>query len=138
MKPPSTLEPDLTAAVEAALGKKAQETVILDLRGLSDVTDYFLICHGASTRQVQTLSNAIERALRQGKRRPAHIEGYTRGEWVLMDYLDFVIHIFTKERREFYALEKLWSDAPRLPVEDPIATQREAGKRASGSLFDNG
>ncbi len=111
----SPIDPGVEAASKAALSKKAEELSVLDLRGLSDVTDYFLICHGRSGRQVQTICDSIEGALRALGRRPKHIEGYTRAEWILMDYLDFVVHIFTAERREYYALERLWSDAPRVP-----------------------
>jgi ribosome-associated protein len=125
-------EPDLERAVEAALAKKARGLVVLDLRGLSDVTDYFIICHGTSTRQVQGISNSIEEALRETKRRPKHIEGYTRGEWVLMDYIDIVVHVFVEERRLYYALEKLWSDAPRLLEDDPSEGEESPRKSFSG------
>ncbi len=107
-------DPALDLVVKAALAKKAEDLVVLDLRGLSDVTDFFIICHGRSTRQVQTVADAIEETLRATKRRPKHVEGHGRGEWVLMDYIDFIVHIFTAERRMYYALEKLWSDAPSL------------------------
>jgi ribosome-associated protein len=106
------------AAARAAMAKKAEDLQVLDIRGLSDVADYFLICHGHSGRQVQTISDGIQRALRPMKRRPSHVEGYTRGEWILMDYLDFVVHIFTEERRAYYRLERLWADAPRLAVKN--------------------
>jgi ribosome-associated protein len=109
------LDPILAAAVGAAEDKKAEDVSVLDLRGLSDVTDFFVICHGRSSRQVQSISDGIEQALRQRRRRPSHIEGYARGEWILMDYLDVVIHVFTAERRQYYGLDRLWADAPRLP-----------------------
>ena len=135
MARPSLADPVLERAVEAALDKKARQLVVLDLRGLSDVTDYFLICHGTSTRQVQSISNSIEEVLREIKRRPKHIEGYTRGEWVLMDYIDLVVHVFVEEKRLYYALEKLWSDAPRLLEEDsPESEERpRAGFSGRGS-----
>ena len=122
------LEPELLVAARAALDKKAEGLSLLDLRGLSDVTDYFLICHGRSGRQVQTISDTIEHALRLERRRPGHVEGYARGEWILMDYFDFVVHIFTMERRSFYALERLWADAPRLKVP---GTDRAVVRRGS-------
>ena len=125
-------EPVLERAVAAALDKKARDLVVLDLRGLSDVTDYFLICHGTSTRQVQSISNSIEEALREMKRRPKHIEGYTRGEWVLMDYIDLVVHVFVEEKRLYYALEKLWSDAPRLLEERSEEGEEKPRRRFSG------
>jgi ribosome-associated protein len=88
--------------------------VVLDLRGLSDVTDYFLICHGSSDRQVLAIVGSIEERLsRNMNLRAVHIEGRRRAEWILMDYIDFVIHVFIEEKREFYRLERLWGDAPQ-------------------------
>jgi ribosome-associated protein len=126
------VKPDNTVlvAARAAADKKAEGLSLLDLRGLSDVTDYFLICHGRSGRQVQSISDNIEQALRGERRRPGHVEGYARGEWILMDYFDFVVHIFTQERRSYYALEKLWADAPRLKVPARgAARQARRGRR---------
>lgn len=110
-------DPPLKAAVDAAGDKKAEEITVMDLRGLSDVADYFLVCHGRSSRQVQSIADSIEQALLALKRRPNHIEGYARGEWILMDYIDLVVHIFTAERREYYGLERLWGDAPRIALD---------------------
>ena len=132
MEQPSIPDPILQQAVEAAQEKKAQDPVLLDLRGLSDVTDYFLICHGTSTRQVQSISNSIEEVLRSLKRRPKHIEGYTVGEWILMDYLDLIVHIFVEEKRGFYALEKLWGDAPRLEMDQEPGGEETARRSSSG------
>lgn len=132
MARPSMPDSMLDRAVDAALDRKAQRLVVLDLRGLSDVTDYFLICHGTSSRQVQSISDSIEEALRRSKRRPKHIEGHTRAEWILMDYLDFVVHVFVEERRSYYALEKLWSDAPRLLEDGFEGSPEEARRSASG------
>jgi ribosome-associated protein len=93
---------------------------VLDLRGLSDVTDYFLICHGTSDRQALAICDAIEeRLIRELKVRPGHVEGRRIADWVLMDYIDFVVHVFVTERREFYRLESLWGDAPRLELPEP-------------------
>ena len=103
-------------AVEAALDKKAEEIEVLDLRALSGITDFFLICQGNSHRQVQAIAEEIQARLRQERVRPGHLEGEREAEWVLIDYLDFVVHIFTAERRMFYGLEKIWSDAPRLEL----------------------
>lgn len=104
-------------AIEAAREKKAREIVLLDLKEAADFTDYFLICSGASSRQVQTISDEVERRLGLAGLRPAHVEGYNHAEWVLMDYLDFVVHIFSEKARSFYDLERLWRTARRLPVE---------------------
>ena len=112
----STLDPALRLAVEATRDKKALDIVVLDLRGLASFTDYFLICTGGSHRQIETIADEIEEKLRGSKRRPSHLEGYPRGEWVLMDYVDFVVHIFTPASRSHYDLERLWGDAKRLAV----------------------
>lgn len=131
-----SIDPFVAAAVEAALAKKAEEVAVLDLHGLSDATDYFLICHGRSARQTQTIADSIEEALRALRRRASHIEGFARGEWILMDYFDFVVHVFTADRRTYYGLEKLWADAPRIPAgaKAPRAKRRQAG--AGGEAAD--
>jgi ribosome-associated protein len=97
----------------------------LDLRTLSSFTDYFLICHGRNRRQVQAISDHIEATLREHKIRPKHIEGYQQGEWILLDYSDFIIHVFIQERREALLLEKLWGDAPRLEFPGEAAETEE-------------
>ena len=99
-------------AVAAALEKKAEELHVLNVAEVTHFTDYFLICSGGNTRQVQAIADAVEQRLRPLKVRPLHVEGYTGGQWVLMDYGDFVLHIFLQERRRFYGLERLWGDAP--------------------------
>jgi len=102
--------------------------VLLDLRGLSDFTDYFLICHGQSERQVLAIVDHIEERLaREAGRRPQHVEGRRGGDWVLMDYVDFVVHVFREERRDFYRLERLWGDAPTIDLSELTATSRGAG-----------
>ena len=107
----------LDEAVEAARSKKAREIVLLDLREVASFTDHFLICSGASGRQVQSIADEVERRLRAGGLRPAHVEGYNHAEWVLLDYVDFVVHIFSERARAFYDLERLWRTARRVPVE---------------------
>ncbi len=99
------------AAVAAALDRKALELRVLDLDSVSDFTEFFLICSGASDRQVQAIADAILESMRSQGRRPLSIEGYKRGTWVLLDYGSFVAHIFNEETRAFYALERLWADA---------------------------
>ena len=106
----------LREAVAAALEKKAEGMEVLDLRGFSGITDYFVICHGATSRQVEAIVDEVDRRLGKGGFHPAHVEGRRDAGWVLMDYLDFVVHVFTGDRRSFYALERLWADAPRLAV----------------------
>ena len=99
-------------AVAAAEDRKAIDLKVLHLARISDFTDYFLICSGTSERQVQAIANSIEERLRDEGARPLHIEGYNRGQWVLLDYGDLVVHIFDGQTRGFYALERLWADAP--------------------------
>lgn len=102
--------------MDAALDKKAEDVQVLDLKELASITDYFVVCHGRSSRQVQAISDQVEETLKKAKVRPDHIEGYASGEWILMDYVDFVVHIFTEDKRGYYDLERLWSDAPRLAI----------------------
>jgi len=122
--------------VEAALDKKAEDLVVLDLRKLSDVTDFFVICHGTSDRQVLTIADSIEeRLLRTLRVKPASVEGRRRSEWVLMDYIDFVVHVFVADKREFYRLERLWGDAPRVEPPAPLpADDRALGRSSSSSI----
>jgi ribosome-associated protein len=99
-------------AVSAADDRKAVDLKVLQLEKITDFTDYFLICSGTSERQVQAIANGIEERLRDEGARPLHIEGYNRGQWVLLDYGDLVVHVFDGQTRGFYALERLWADAP--------------------------
>jgi len=121
MKPP-ILE-QVRIAVEAAQDKKAEAIEVLDLESVTSFTSYFLICHGNSQRQVHAIVDAVGKRLRDAKVRPANVEGESGADWVLMDYLDFVVHVFTRERRTFYALEKLWSEAPRVEFPQPAPAQ---------------
>jgi len=110
------LHSPLREAVEAAIDKKALEITVLELKGAASFTDYFLICSGASNRQVQTISEEIERRLNVAGLHPAHVEGYNHAEWILMDYVDFVVHIFSERARTFYDLERLWRTARRIAI----------------------
>ena len=101
-------------AVSAADDRKAIDLKVLDLAKVSDFTDYFLICSGANERQVQAIAEAVDAVLRAGKVRPLHQEGMNGGNWVLLDYGDFIVHVFRDETRRFYALERLWGDAPEV------------------------
>lgn len=104
----------LAEARRAALDKQAEDVVILDLRRLCDFTDYFIICHGNGRRQTQSIAEHVEERLAAAFHYPDHVEGAHPGDWILMDYGDYVIHIFTRERRTFYDLERLWGDAPKV------------------------
>jgi ribosome-associated protein len=104
-------------AVAAADDRKAINLKVLHLEKVTDFTDYFLICSGTNERQVQAIADAVLERLREGKVRPLHMEGYNRGQWVLLDYGDFVVHVFHEEPRKFYALERLWGDAPDVTAQ---------------------
>jgi ribosome-associated protein len=131
-KRPTTAKKRLTGevarAVKAALDKKATDVVVLDLRNTPAFTDFFILCSGNSTRQVKAIADAVEEALRAAKIRPAHTEGYDRGEWILMDYFSFIVHVFSPQMRLFYSLERLWGDAERIDVTDepPVAAKARA------------
>lgn len=111
----NALETALLSA-EAADAKKAFDILVLDLRGLTFITDYFVICSGGSTTQVGAVSDGIGQALAMAGKRPSHIEGGAEASWVLMDYGDVVVHIFEEQTRMYYSLERLWGDAPRVAV----------------------
>jgi ribosome-associated protein len=117
------LPQELSIAVQAARDKKATDVVVLDLRDSAAFTDFFVICSGQNVRQIKAIAEAVEDALRVAKVRPAHVEGYDRAEWVLLDYFDFIVHVFTPETRAFYALERLWGSgaALALPEDRPPA-----------------
>lgn len=115
---PKRLSGDVAKAVRAALDKKAQDVVVLDLRHTPAFTDFFVLCSGQNQRQVKAIADAIDETLRAAKVRPAHIEGYDRAEWVLMDFFTFIVHVFTPQTRAFYSLERLWGDAERIEVSD--------------------
>ena len=103
--------------LKAALEKKALDPVLLELKGRTSFTDYFLLCTGKSDRQVQAIAQGIEEALKKIGVRPLGQEGLTEGKWVLMDYEDVVVHIFLEPVRKFYDLEGLWIDAPRMDIQ---------------------
>lgn len=105
--------PQIQVAVDAALDRKAEQLLVLDLAAISDFTDHFLICNGTNERQVQAIADHVIRQLREGGLKPLHVEGLRGGRWILLDYGgEMVIHIFLDETRSFYALERLWADAP--------------------------
>lgn len=114
---PMTTEDAVKIAARAASEKKAADMVVLDLREVASFTEYFLICTGANARQVQAISDAMEEQLRKEGKRPLHIEGYRNAEWILLDYGDFIAHVFSSASRQFYDLERLWRDAKRVDIE---------------------
>jgi ribosome-associated protein len=103
-------------AVAAAEDKKAADLVVLDLRRAAGFTDFFVICSGTNPRQIRAIADAIIESLAASGVKPAHVEGYDRSEWVLVDYFDFVVHVFAPETRLYYGLERLWGNAERIEV----------------------
>lgn len=103
-------------AVRAVEDKKATDVAVLDLRKAAGFTDYFLICSGGNPRQIRAIADSVTDSLAADGAKPAHVEGYDRSEWILLDYFDFVVHIFAPETRMFYGLERLWGSAERVDV----------------------
>jgi ribosome-associated protein len=114
-------------AAQAAQDKKATDLVLLDLADATSFTGYFLFCTGQSARQVKAISDSVEEQLKGQGWPPAHIEGYEHGEWVLLDFVDFVVHVFSPEARTYYDLERLWRRATRLPVPEDGRPAAPAG-----------
>jgi ribosome-associated protein len=118
-RPAAKLPKAVAGAVKAALDKKAADVVVLDLRDAGGFTDYFVICTGGNPRQIQAIADSVEDTLRtQYGDRPALVEGVERSEWVLLDYFNFVVHVFSRDCRSFYGLERLWGNAERYEIED--------------------
>lgn len=115
------MTPLLRQAIQAAQDHKALDLRVLDVEGLCSFTGNFLICSGTSTRHTQAICDGIVEGLKKSGHSPAHVEGYSQAEWILVDYLDFIVHIFIERAREFYDLERLWRNAPRLNVDEEQA-----------------
>ena len=115
---PAKLPKPVQAAIDAARDKKATGVVVLDLKKAGAFTDYFVICSAANPRQVQAIADAVEEALKAQKQRPSLVEGYARAEWILLDYFDFVVHVFSRQARDFYGLDRLWGSATRIECPD--------------------
>ncbi|HUR35997.1 MAG TPA: ribosome silencing factor [Vicinamibacterales bacterium] len=120
-KKPIRLPKQITLAVKAADDKKANELVVLDLRKAAGFTDYFIICSGTNSRQIRAIADGVIEALAAEGEKPAHVEGYDRSEWILLDYFDFIVHVFAPETRTFYGLERLWGNAEQIPAGDESA-----------------
>jgi iojap-like ribosome-associated protein len=112
----ATLSPSWLTAVRAAESKKATDIKVLDLREVTSFADFFVICSAASQRQIQAISDEIEKRLKEEGEAPLSIEGYPNAEWVLMDYGDLLVHIFTAQARQYYDLERLWRHAKEVPI----------------------
>lgn len=113
------LPKDVAAAVTAVCDKKAEDVVVLDLRKTGGFTDYFVICTGGNPRQMTAIADSVQDTLRESlDERPALAEGVDKSEWILLDYFNFVVHIFSRECRAFYGLERLWGNAERHEITD--------------------
>jgi ribosome-associated protein len=111
------MPPVLERATELASDRKASDMLVMDLRGISNATDFFLIASGTSDMHVRSVAEHIIEELKKEGQRPSHVEVLRSGRWVLIDYIDFVVHVFHPAAREFYQLERLWGDAPTMALE---------------------
>lgn len=125
---PAELDERVVAALRAASERKALDLLVLDLRQVASFTDYFLIASGTNVRQVQAIADAVVERLKEDGTRPARVEGYNAAEWVLLDYGDFVLHVFEEKARRFYDLERLWRDAARVPLPRELAAEGAGGE----------
>jgi ribosome-associated protein len=126
------LKRQVAEAINACQEKKAEEITILELeKGSGAFTDYFVVCSGTNPRQIQAISNEVEERLEKAGLHPTHVEGYKQAEWVLLDYVDFVVHVFSDKARKYYDLERLWKSAKKLePAELVVSSKkRTAGAR---------
>ncbi|MGO9125899.1 MAG: ribosome silencing factor [Terriglobales bacterium] len=123
------LKRQVAEAITACQDKKADEITILELeKGSGAFTDYFVVCNGSNTRQIQAIADEVELRLKKAGMHPTNIEGYKLAEWVLMDYFDFVVHVFSEKSRRFYDLERLWKSAKKLQPAELMG--RPKSKRA--------
>ncbi|HEX9217885.1 MAG TPA: ribosome silencing factor [Gemmatimonadales bacterium] len=120
------MKTELAQVVDALLDRKAVDPVVLDLRGLCEATDYFVIVSGTSDAHVRGMAEHLLATLAPSGLEPHHVEGLTQGRWILLDYFDFVVHVFHPELRDFYQLERLWGDAP-------VVAAADVGGRESGT-----
>jgi ribosome-associated protein len=129
------LKKQVSEAIKACQDKKAEEITIMELeQGSGAFTDYFVVCSGSNPRQIQAIADEVEDRLEKNGMRPTHTEGYKQAEWVLLDYVDFVVHIFSEKARKFYDLERLWKSAKKLePAELKPAVRRRRVAIASVS-----
>ena len=119
-------------AISACQDKKAEEVTILQLEKDSGAfTDYFVVCSGTNPRQIQAIADEVEDRLEKQGHRPAHVEGYKQAEWVLLDYVDFVVHVFSEKARKYYELERLWKSAKRMEPSE-LASRVLRARTASG------
>lgn len=127
--PARALTPSITTALQAASDKKAVAPVVLDLSSIGGFTDFFVITHGTNQRQVQAIADEIVQRLKLAGERPARVEGYKTAEWILLDYGDFIIHVFEEKARHFYDLERLWRDAARVALPPELRGEADSSLR---------
>lgn len=126
------IEARVRDAVDAALDRKAFELEVLSVSKLTSIADYFILCSASNERQTQAIADAITDRLRgQHETKPLFVEGANLGRWILMDYGDFIIHVFTEDCRRFYGLERLWGDAPNVSAEFVPEAERERKQTSS-------
>jgi len=131
----SELKKQVSAVIQACLEKKAEELSILEMeKGSGAFTDYFVLCSGTNPRQIQAIADEVELRLKAAGLRPTHVEGYNQAEWVLIDYVDFVVHVFSEKARKFYDLERLWKTAKRLGPNDLSAPVKKRKSSASPAV----
>lgn len=131
----TNLKQQVSQAIGACVEKKAEDVAILEMeKGSGAFTDYFVVCSGTNPRQIQAISDEVEQRLEAVGLRPVHVEGYKQAEWVLLDYVDFVVHVFSQKARKYYDLERLWKAARRLEPSELAArrsrTRTEAAAEA--------
>ncbi len=138
-KKQTELKRQVSDAITACQEKKAEQISILEMeKGSGAFTDYFVVCSGTNPRQIQAISDEVEQRLEGSGLRPAHVEGYNQAEWILLDYVDFVVHIFSEKARKFYDLERLWKTARQLEPADlkratPTRPARHSASRGTGA-----
>ncbi len=129
------LKQQVLQAISACQDKKAEEITVLELeKGSGAFTDYFVVCSGTNPRQIQAICDEVQERLERADLRPTHVEGYRQAEWVLLDYVDFVVHVFSEKARRYYDLERLWKSAKRLEPAAVAATgarQRRTSARSA-------
>src|SRR5690349_10300131 len=134
MKKTSALTTQLTTAIAACQDKKAEELTILEMdKNFGAFTDYFVICSGSNPRQIQAISDEVELRLKRAGTYPNNIEGHKQAEWILIDYVDFVVHVFSSAARSYYDLERLWRTAKKIEPADIVAKRqrRAPAKKAA-------
>jgi len=124
------LKKQVSEAIHACQDKKAEQITILELeKGSGAFTDYFVVCSGTNPRQIQAIADEVELRLKKAGMRPNNIEGYKQAEWILLDYVDFVVHVFSEKARKYYDLERLWKSAKRLEPSDLTPARRSAARK---------